>query len=466
METFHKNIELVNPKENMEKYFVNNTDDVLSGAFTKKTAVHAGLMDRFVEADKTQSVLSDVLNQKIKNKTAAYIHVPFCETYCLYCGFYNQPYKKESSKLYTDAVIKEIMLWEKSKAVKEGVINTLYFGGGTPTALEADDMKRLLSYIKQALPLANDCEITIEGRISNFTDEKIEAYLFSGVNRFSLGVQSFNTDIRRAMGRRSNRDTIIERIKKLKSYNQSAIVLDLIYGFPNQTMDIWVDDIKTAQSLKIDGFDCYQLNVFPFTPLGKLTASGKISPAGDVKMKSEMFKKSVELMEQALYTRLSVNHWQRTTRERNLYNRFARGYASCLAFGPGAGGNINGHSYMVNRDYNMWLESVNSGIKPLMGISIPDKNYGMYKEISEEFETGRIDMGAIQEEYGVPIMDICRPVLNQWEESGVIKVYDDKIVLTLAGQFWFVNLSQLLQEYLKLTLMFESKKNNMDFVVR
>ena len=459
MDTFHKKIEYINPEENFERYCVNESENVIVDAFSKKSAVHAGLMDKFAPKEQTQEVLKNVLNQERNNRTAAYIHVPFCETHCLYCGFYNQPYRKEQSRIYTDVLIQEIKLWENTTAFKTKPINALYFGGGTPTALEVEDISRLLTYIRNTFPLANDCEITMEGRISNMTRDKVEAYLQGGVNRFSLGVQSFNTDLRRSMGRRSDRDTIIERINMIKEYNQAAVVLDLIYGFPNQTMDIWVDDIKLAQSLEIDGFDCYQLNVFPNTPLGKRIADGSMNPALNVKEKTELFIKSVELMQKELYTRISVNHWQRTTRERNIYNRLARGYASCLSFGAGAGGNINGHSYMILRDYQGYLAAVKNGVKPIMGISIPGENYSMYKEISEYFETGYLDLAYLENKYNLPLTDICSRLLKQWENAGVIKYENNKIILTLAGQFWFVNLSQLLQEYIKLTLQFNSSNN-------
>ena len=459
MDTFHKKIEYINPEENFERYCVNESENVIVDAFSKKTAVHAGLMDRFAPKEQTQEVLKNVLNQERNNRTAAYIHVPFCETHCLYCGFYNQPYRKEQSRIYTDVLIQEIKLWENTTAFKTKPINALYFGGGTPTALEVEDISRLLTYIRNTFPLANDCEITMEGRISNMTRDKVEAYLQGGVNRFSLGVQSFNTDLRRSMGRRSDRNTIIERINMIKEYNQAAVVLDLIYGFPNQTMDIWEDDIKLAQSLEIDGFDCYQLNVFPNTPLGKRIADGSMNPALNVKEKTELFIKSVELMQKALYTRISVNHWQRTTRERNIYNRLARGYASCLSFGAGAGGNINGYSYMILRDYQGYLAAVKNGVKPIMGISIPGENYSMYKEISEYFETGYLDLAYLENKYNLPLTDICSRLLSQWENAGVIKYENNKIILTLAGQFWFVNLSQLLQEYIKLTLQFNSINN-------
>lgn len=96
------------------------------------------------------------------------------------------------------------------------------------------------------LPLANDCEITVEGRLSNFGPDKMEACFEGGANRFSLGVQSFDTEIRQAMGRVSDRDTLIRQLQLLQSYDQAAVIVDLIYGFPMQTMERWLADIATA----------------------------------------------------------------------------------------------------------------------------------------------------------------------------------------------------------------------------
>ena len=119
------------------------------------------------------------------------------------------------------------------------------------------------------LPLANDCEITYEGRLSGFGTDKMEAALAGGANRFSLGVQSFDTKIRQAVGRRSDKETLIRQLEKLMSYDQAAVVIDLIYGFPFQTLETWKEDLRIGRELNLDGIDCYQLRVFEKSPLYK-----------------------------------------------------------------------------------------------------------------------------------------------------------------------------------------------------
>ena len=106
--------------------------------------------------------------------TLAYLHVPFCETRCLYCMFYQNPYSKEASSVFARNLVREIELWSDKAAMNSHPVHAVYFGGGTPTALEPEDLKTVLTAVNRYLPLANDCEITIEGRIHNFGDDKIE----------------------------------------------------------------------------------------------------------------------------------------------------------------------------------------------------------------------------------------------------------------------------------------------------
>ena len=240
----------------LERYFAREGVDPLPYAFEGKIAVHPGLGGAGVDKKDFEATLEPLLARPRMGKTVAYIHVPFCETHCLYCGFYNKAYRSDDSRLYADALIQELRLWRGHPAQEAGPVHAVYMGGGTPTALEADDIRRILNEARAVLPLANDCEITVEGRLSNFGPDKMEACFEGGANRFSFGVQSFDTDIRRAMGRVSDRETLIRQLELVQSYDQAAVIVDLIYGFPMQTMERWQEDIATAQSRRLDGAGC------------------------------------------------------------------------------------------------------------------------------------------------------------------------------------------------------------------
>lgn len=433
----------------IEQYFAKEGVDPLAHAFSGKLAVHPGVHGGAMSQEEHASTVEQLSHAERKGKSVTYIHVPFCETHCLYCGFYNKYYDKDQSKIYADTLIKELHMWSGKRAQDEGPIHALYMGGGTPTALEADDLKRILLEVHKVLPLANDCEVTVEGRIHNFTKEKMEACFEGGANRFSLGVQSFNTEIRQSMKRVVDGETACRQLELLQSYNQAAVVVDLIYGFPNQTMDIWLDDIKIAQSLNLDGADCYQLNVYGFTPLAKAIAAGKLPDSASIAMQSSMFAASVDAMEKAFYRRLSMSHWARTSRERNLYNLYMKGTACSLAFGPGAGGNLGGHFYMIENDYKKWQDLVNDNVKPIAMIQKSPKHNALYRAFAESMEQGYVHFTSFEKLFAIKIQELCAPILEQWQKVGLIELRGEYMVLTLAGQFWQVNLTQILLHSLK-----------------
>ncbi|CAK7006124.1 MAG: Anaerobilin synthase [Desulfovibrio sp.] len=434
-------------KDDPNRFYAKEGVDPLTHAFEGKIAVHPGMGGKPVPESERAKTLAAIAEKPRTGKSVAYIHVPFCETHCLYCGFFRAGYQKEQSRVYTDTLIRELDIWRGRPAQAEGPVHAVYFGGGTPTALEPQDMERLIKAVRAALPVANDCEITIEGRSSNLTKELIEACLEGGANRFSLGVQSFHTDIRQAMGRRSTKEQLIERLSLLQSYNQAAVVIDLIYGFPMQTMERWLEDIAIAQSLDLDGADCYQLNVYKTSLLAKAIEAGKLPACADIPTQAKLFEAGVTAMEQAFYRRLSVSHWGRTPRERNIYNQYVKGGAHCLAFGPGGGGGLHGHFYFNNPDYQGWQERVNAGEKPVMMLQGPGQNAAMYRAMAEEMEQMRLDVPRLEREFAKPLGTILAPLFAQWERAGLVRAYGKSYVLTLAGQFWQVNLSQLLMEF-------------------
>lgn len=439
------------PKD-LSAFFAKEGVCALSHAFDAKIAMHPGTGGNMIEPESMQSHMDLLLASPLKGKTVAYIHVPFCQTHCLYCGFYNKAYHESDSRLYADALLAELQMWRERKAVQSTPVHAVYFGGGTPTALEAEDLKRILEGVREALPLANDCEITVEGRLTNFGPRKMEACLEGGANRFSLGVQSFHTSIRQSMGRLGSREDMERGLEQLLSYDQAAVIVDLIYGFPNQTLELWREDIAVAQSLNLDGADCYQLNVYRQTPLGRGIEQGKIAPTADIPLQSAMYAAAVEDMEGAFYRRLSLSHWARTSRERNLYNLYVKASANCLAFGPGAGGNLGGHFYMNNSNYAEWQQDVRDGRKPLAFVQSPQRHYFLYRSVAECMEQGWMDVKGLERRFALPLGQIWEPVLAQWQRAQLLEWHDGRVVLTLAGQFWQVNLTQLLLNFLKAML--------------
>ena len=166
-----------------------------------------------------------------------------------------------------------------SPRLSSAPIQAVFIGGGTPTSLSPENAGRLLSTIQRCLPLANDYELTFEGRVHDLVPEKMDVWFRNGVNRMSLGVQSFDTKVRQAVGRIDDGETVFSHLQELLSYSQCAVVIDLMYGLPYQTMDVWHKDVETLVESGIDGADLYQLNVFEHSDLN-LAIPERETPSG------------------------------------------------------------------------------------------------------------------------------------------------------------------------------------------
>lgn len=378
-----------------------------------------------------------------------YIHIPFCESHCVFCGFYQNAYRSDLAKQYVDALIREMELTAKAPFINVHPFHAVYFGGGTPTALPAESLGRLFSTVKSLFPLSNDCEVTLEGRIYHFTKEKVEAALNAGINRFSLGVQTLDTRVRKRLGRRDSRERVTETLMLLRDLGKATTIIDLIYGLPGQSLEIWADDIRGFLSLGLDGCDLYQLNVYKGGPLEKLVARGSLPGPATLKEQADYYIRGVELMEAAHYRRLSITHWGRTSRERNLYNLFSRGRSECVPLGSGAGGWLGNYFFFVEGDLKHYLSTIKAERKPLsFGMRRSQRDF-LYRDISYEMELGYCDLGELSVRHGLDLLTLLRPITSQWEKIGLVKLTDGCLYLTKSGEFWEVNLAQILIDRLQ-----------------
>ncbi len=429
-------------------YFARISDTPMADAFARKAVVHAGLGGKPVPEEERPRVWQALAQTPRRGKTTAYIHIPFCETRCLYCGFFGNPANEENQNAYVDALVKEMAAASDSPMVNSWPVHAVYLGGGTPTALSTRDLKKVLQAARQYLPLANDCEITVEGRVFGFGEDKIAACIDGGANRFSIGVQTFDTKIRQSVGRIQGIREIIACLNALKATDQAAVIIDLIYGLPGQTMETWEKDLDTFMGLEIDGVDLYQLIRFPGGKLDRAIADQKVPPVADRPMRAAMFERGGAIMEQARYRRLSIDHWGRTFRERNLYNRFMKAKTDCLGFGSGAGGFMNGYGYFLEGNLKKYLDRA-GWEKPLVHMMKPDETEPLIRIVAGELEMGRINLKTAGAPLDMDMESVFRPLVSQWEQAGLVSLSKGWMTLTRAGEFWQTNLAQGMIDFYK-----------------
>ena len=433
--------------------------DALTEGFPRKRVVHAGVQGKIVPPAEAQDVWQRIMNTPAKQGEvqAAYIHIPFCKTKCLYCGFFQNAAQQSAEDDYVEALLEEIEAAAEAPRLKNGMIHAVFIGGGTPTSLSAENAAKVLRALRRVLPLANDYEMTLEGRIHDLVPEKMEAWFANGVNRISLGVQSFDTKVRQAQGRIETREEVLERLALLKAYGQCSVVLDLIYGLPGQTMEVWEQDLADLVASGIDGADFYQLNVYEGSDLNKRIAEGKLDPAATTKEQARMYAFAHEYMVKRGWRQLSMCHWSRSNRERSLYNALAKEGVPMFPFGSSAGGFLEGYAVMLHRVLQPYAMLVASGQKPIMGLVRQSDIQPFANRAVSMLERGFIDLARLADMDG-RLADL-RWLYTLWEEHGFVKFNGIQYELTVAGKFWEVNLAQTTVECIQYLLTGENTLN-------
>ena len=381
----------------------------------------------------------------------AYLHIPFCANHCVFCGFYRNAWKDSQSSVYTDKIIEE-MAAEAEVRTGEGKIRAVYFGGGTPTALLTEDLVRLIRACYQYLPLAEDCEFTIEGRMSHFDLEKAQACLEAGANRISIGVQTFNTAIRRRLGRKHSGDEAFEYLAKLCELD-AVIVADLMFGLPNQTDEVWQNDIARAAELPLSGLDTYAFNLYPMLPINRMIEKGAFPTPPGFDIQADQYAYTVETLLEKGWEQVSNSHFAYPGRgERNRYNTLIKSDIPCLAFGSGAGGNFGGFSYQVQGDLESYLATP-KGEKNIAFMSGHSPNKALLSKVQHDIETGRLN----------PLLfdgnKAAQKLIAQWQEMQLFKEPDSDGIIRLntSGRYW----SPTLIRKLMLTLPTQEKDQTM-----
>ena len=207
-----------------------------------------------------------------------YIHIPFCAKRCIYCGFFSTVRQEEAAR-YVNAVCSELEL--RRDYLQGAPVKTLYFGGGTPSRLTSDQIAQIINRISRTIGLDNLEEFTVECNPDDITPAYVSALKDLGVNRISMGVQTFNDDMLRFLHRRHTSAQALEAVRVCRESGILNISIDLMYGLPGQTLDMFRSDLEIALSSGVQHISSYCLSYEENTPLQALRDQGKITPADD-----------------------------------------------------------------------------------------------------------------------------------------------------------------------------------------
>ena len=240
-----------------------------------------------------------------------YLHIPFCKAKCIYCDFYSLPHSEEKMDAYTAALQRDLIRW--ADQAKGHTVDTIYFGGGTPSYLGADRLCRILETAFAHYRVDKNAEITTEANPDSAREvSALRQLREAGFNRISLGMQSASDDELRLIGRVHTHKETVEAVHAARAAGFDNVSLDLIYGLPEQTMAHWRENLQAAITLRPEHLSCYGLKIEEGTPLDRKKDALRIP---DDDEQAEEYLATVELLEKAGYAQYEISNFARPGRE-------------------------------------------------------------------------------------------------------------------------------------------------------
>ena len=290
------------------------------------------------------------------NHLGIYIHIPFCRSKCDYCDFYSLAGHEDRMDAYQKALLTHIK--ETARHAKGYQVDTIYFGGGTPSFYGEKRLRELLSALRRQFSLCKSLEITVECNPDSVDGKSLSHLRRAGVNRISLGMQSADNDQLSALHRPhtvQQAEQAVAAVRKAKFQNLS---LDLIYGLPGQDLDSWKGTLERAIALNPEHLSCYGLKVEEGTPLAARVSRGECLPDDDAQ--ADMYLWTVERLAQAGYRQYEISNFSKPGREsrHNLKYWLGREY---IGFGPGAHSDFGGRRYSFVRNLEDYISGILTG---------------------------------------------------------------------------------------------------------
>lgn len=369
---------------------------------------------------------------------SVYVHVPFCVHRCGYCDFTLVAGKDHLIDDYLTALeieLNDTATWGEFANQGQPIpVDTLYLGGGTPTHLAPLELQRLFKLLFKHFQLADGAEFTVEANPVDLTEEKIAALYEAGVNRISLGVQSFDESALQVLERDHTRDTIITGMNRLKGRIDN-ISLDLIFAVPGQSLPQWQDTLKEAVSLDPTHLSTYCLTFEMGTPFYSRLQKGNLREADD-ELQREMYAEVMEFLPEQGYEQYEISSFAKPgcRSQHNQVYWSGRGY---FGFGPGAARYLSGARETNHRSVSTWLKNVSAGDSGTAETEqLSDKDRAHERLILGLRQIDGINVEQFTQETGFDVRELAETGIEKLILSGHLEQQETMLRLTREGRFF------------------------------
>lgn len=358
-----------------------------------------------------------------------YIHIPFCKSRCIYCGFYSTTLL-DLRKKYINAVCREMEL--RKNYIREP-FSTIYLGGGTPSLLDEAELTKLFLYINNVYDVDRNAEITMECNPDDITPEFTNMLSRLPINRVSMGAQTFADSRLRLLYRRHSSDEVKHAVKMLREAGIKNISIDLMFGFPDESLSQWKEDISAALALNVEHISAYSLMYEEDTPLWKMLDTGKVKEI-DEELSLTMFKELVCQLTDAGYEHYEISNFARPG-YRSRHNSSYWHQVPYIGLGAAA------HSFDLNSrqwnvaDLKLYIEEINNGIIPMEREEL-DNDTTFNDIITTALRTSDgIDLNAMETRLGKRYRNTLISAAGKHIEQGLLEIRHDRLRLTAEGIF-------------------------------
>ena len=360
-----------------------------------------------------------------------YIHIPYCAKKCIYCDFYFRISRKDMSEMVC-SICSEIK--QRKGYLNNKDINTIYFGGGTPSLLSLKETEKILNEIYKNYNVSGDAEITCEANPDDLTKIKLTGLKKLGVNRLSIGIQSFIDKDLKFLNRSHSSEQAIKCVKEAQEVGFNNISVDLIYGIPNQTFKQWIENLNTFFSLEIQHFSAYSLTIEEKTKLAELVKIKKVTPVTE-KKNIKQFEKLLELAEENKFIHYEISNFGK----KGFFSKHNTSYWQnklFLGVGPSAH-SFNGNSRRWNVSSNKkYIENIKLGISFYEEEKL-DKNKIYNEYILTNLRTiWGINLSKVGVRFGDKIKNHLSNELKKWINKEYLLEQDGVYILSKKGRLF------------------------------
>lgn len=328
-------------------------------------------------------------------ETAIYIHIPFCDHKCIYCDFYSIV-SYENTNSYINSLLKEIDV--QSLEFSSGrKITSIFFGGGTPSFMEPEYIGKIIEHVKTKFYVDEKAEITMETNPGTVSKEKLIAFKNTGINRISIGIQSFDKKELEFLTRIHDAETAIKTVHDAAEFFEN-ISIDLIFNLPNQTKEIWMRNLNTAVSLPIKHLSAYSLILEHGTILNKMVLDGKVKMQ-DEDYDAELYELTIDYLSTKGFTQYEVSNFTKPGFE-CIHNLAYWRYKDYLGFGSSAHSFINSKRWWNFSSVKFYNEAVGKNGNAITGSEILNREQQLVEYVMLALRSNGLDLKELENLFG------------------------------------------------------------------